>query len=441
MADGVNASGVPLGRRVLSLMGPIMLASVMGQTIAQTDLWVVSRLGEEAVAAAALPGRLLLVDSLTAMAMGPVVGLLVAGAATAHARRRAVQGGLAGATLLGAVIGALGLVLMPWVADALIAAPAVRDHAESALFWLLVATPFRLAQFVGAMVLFALRRGRPLLRLYAAAVVLNAALDVWFVYGLGLGFSGVYASTCAIAVLEWVATLWLLRDHLAVRTRAAEILRWLRQAARNMATEWLNALSRFGFELVLVVLLAARAAWSGQLAGFSAGLVLVAAMLVPVGALANATGMVAAADETSAREWAALRRRFALVSSAVAGALLVAALGPGAWLYGLRGEAAHWLGALIACQAVALPFRVLAAVSEGRHKAAGRFGTVLRGRLVQEFALALPLFLVGLLLDSAVLACSGVALGCAVNEWLLHRSLPEREPPVPDQGAAAAVST
>lgn len=158
---GATATTPSLGRRVLALMGPMVVASVMGQAIAQTDLWVISTLGEQAVAAAAVPQRLLLLDSITAMAMGPVVGLSVAGAVSAHARRRAVQGGLVGATAAGLLIAAVGLAVLPFLVDTLVAAPAVRDHTRSALWWLLIATPVRLAQFVGAMALFALRRSRP----------------------------------------------------------------------------------------------------------------------------------------------------------------------------------------------------------------------------------------------------------------------------------------
>ncbi|MEU4727084.1 hypothetical protein [Streptomyces sp. NPDC023588] len=51
---------------------------------------------------------------------------------------------------------------------------------------------------------------------------------------------------------------------------------------------------------------------------------------------------------------------------------------------------------------------------------------VLRLRLLQEFGIALPVFLAGLLTDNAALAWSGIALGCAVNYWLLLTADPRR---------------
>ncbi|MFF4326869.1 polysaccharide biosynthesis C-terminal domain-containing protein [Streptomyces sp. NPDC001591] len=411
-----------LGRRVLALMGPMVVASVMGQAIAQTDLWVISTLGEQAVAAAAVPQRLLLLDAITAMAMGPVVGLSVAGAVSAHTRRRAVQGGLVGATAAGLLIAVAGLAVLPYLVDTLVAAPGIRGDARSALVWLLIAAPVRLAQFVGAMALFALGRSRPLLILYAVAVAANGALDWFFVHGAGLGFAGAYAATSVIAALECAVTVWLLRDHLSLPLRLRESARWLRQVARSMATEWGHMLSVIGFELLLVLALTLRASWGDRLAAFSAGAVLTATLHIPLTALVNATGMVCKGAAPSDREWRNLRAGVLAVSGAVC--LLVASA---AWtvlpgFYGLHGSAATWFSWLMAAQAAAFPFRLLAATAEGRHKAADRFGVVLRLRLIQEFGIALPVFLAGLLTDNAALAWSGIVLGCAVNYRLLRGS-------------------
>ncbi|MFF4366390.1 MATE family efflux transporter [Streptomyces sp. NPDC001594] len=414
------ASTPSLGRRVLALMGPMVVASVMGQAIAQTDLWVISTLGEQAVAAAAVPQRLLLLDSITAMAMGPVVGLSVAGAVSAHARRRAVQGGLVGATAAGLLIAAAGLAVLPYLLDTLVAAPGIRDDARSALLWLLIAAPVRLAQFVGAMALFALRRSRPLLTLYAVAVAANAALDWFLVHGAGLGFAGAYAATSVIAALECAVTVWLLRDHLSLPLRLRDSARWLRQVARSMVTEWGHMLSVIGFELLLVLALTLKASWGDRLAAFSAGAVLTATLHIPLTALVNATGMVCKDAAPSAREWRGLRGGVLAVSGAV-GVLVAAA----AWtvlpgFYGLHGSAATWFTWLMAAQAAAFPLRLLAATAEGRHKAAARFGVVLRLRLLQEFGIALPVFAAGLLTDNAALAWSGLVAGAAVNAWLLR---------------------
>ncbi|MFE1416583.1 MATE family efflux transporter [Streptomyces sp. NPDC058746] len=428
---GATTAVPSLGRRVLALMGPMVVASVMGQAIAQTDLWVISTLGEQAVAAAAVPQRLLLLDSITAMAMGPVVGLSVAGAASAHARRRAVQGGLVGATAAGLLIAAVGLAVLPYLVDALVAAPGIRDNTQSALLWLLVATPVRLAQFVGAMALFALRRSRPLLTLYAVAVVANAALDWFFVHGAGLGFAGAYAATSVIAALECAVTLWLLRDHLSVSPRLRDSARWLRQVARSMITEWGHMLSVIGFELLLVLALTLNASWADRLAAFSAGAVLTATLHIPITALVNATGMVCKDGAPSPREWRSLSGGVLAVSAAVCVLVATASWTVLPGLYDLHGTAATWFTWLMAAQAVAFPFRLLAATAEGRHKAADRFGVVLRLRLLQEFGIALPLFLVGLLTDNGALAWSGIALGCAVNYWLLQVRCPTRLPATP----------
>ncbi|MFD0379710.1 MATE family efflux transporter [Streptomyces sp. NPDC059525] len=409
-----------LGRRVLALMGPMVVASVMGQAIAQTDLWVISTLGEQAVAAAAVPQRLLLLDSITAMAMGPVVGLSVAGAVSAHARRRAVQGGLVGATAAGLLIAAAGLAVLPYLLDTLVAAPGIRDDARSALLWLLIAAPVRLAQFVGAMALFALRRSRPLLTLYAVAVVANAALDWFFVHGAGLGFAGAYAATSVIAALECAVTVWLLRDHLSLPLRLRDSARWLRQVARSMVTEWGHMLSVIGFELLLVLALTLKASWGDRLAAFSAGAVLTATLHIPLTALVNATGMVCKDAAPTAREWRGLRGGVLAVSGAVCGLVAAAAWTVLPGFYGLHGTAATWFTWLMAAQAAAFPFRLLAATAEGRHKAADRFGVVLRLRLLQEFGIALPLFATGLLTDNAAVAWSGLVAGAAVNYWLLR---------------------
>ncbi|MDH6577448.1 MATE family efflux transporter [Kitasatospora sp. MAP5-34] len=428
---GATTPTPSLGRRVLALMGPMMVASVMGQAIAQTDLWVISTLGEQAVAAAALPQRLLLLDSITAMAMGPVVGLSVAGALSAHARRRAVQSGLVGATAAGLLIAAIGLAVLPYLVDTLVAAPGIRDDTRSALFWLLIAAPVRLAQFVGAMALFALRRSRPLLTLYAVAVVANAALDWFFVHGAGLGFAGAYAATSVIAALECAVTVGLLRDHLSLSLRLRDSARWLRQVARTMLTEWGHMLSVIGFDLLLVLALTLRASWDDRLAAFSAGAVLTATLNIPITAMVNATGMVCTGAAPSARDWRNLRGGVLAVSATVGVLVATAAWTVLPGFYGLHGAAATWFTWLMVAQATALPLRLLAATAEGRHKAADRFGVVLRLRLLQELGIALPVFLAGLLTDNAVLAWSGIVLGCAVNYRLLQAPAPRRPPGLP----------
>lgn len=410
-----------LGRGYL----PILLSFATPQLILQTDLVMVSALGEAAATAAyAVPVRVALLDAVLMMALASVTSATVVAARREGKAAKACYGALAVAALLGIAVAALGVVLYPraayWVAEE----ERVAELASGALLLFALATPLRLLAAVAVMALHALGHGPVVVRWKLAEVGLNAFLNALLIYSLALGFIGAYVATIGVMVFSCVWSVSRLISHLGEPLHPPG-WGWVRGFLGQSAWESKRLLSAQLFALAGMVLFATAAISPSDLArlsAYSAGSALALFLFTPLLALFRLLGFRFAElspDESAA----ALVRlvRFGLPLSLVAAAMLcLGGEGLGRTVYGISGK---WWAPVPALIALALPLRFLNTLLRGALQSNRRFAQVALVDVAVIWGVGLPLIAAGLYLQAPALAFAFLVLPELCAMPLLWREL------------------
>jgi putative MATE family efflux protein len=288
---------MPLGRAILLLAVPMVLEMVMESVFAVADIFWVSKLGADAVAAVGLTETLLSIVYAVSMGLAMGVGAVVARRTGAKdsdgAGRAAIQGILLGAALA-VVVGVVGALLAPLLLSLLGASPAVLATGTGF-------TRIMLGGSVTIVLLFMINaafRGAgdasTTLRTLWLANGINILLGPVLVFGLGpaprLGVNGAALATNIGRGIGVLFQVWMLRRgggrlvirraHLAVDV---ESLRTILRIARSGVVQMLIGMASWvGLVRILAVF------GSSALAGYTIAMRVVMFMLLPSWGLGNA---------------------------------------------------------------------------------------------------------------------------------------------------------
>jgi putative MATE family efflux protein len=288
---------MPLGRAILLLAVPMVLEMVMESVFAVADIFWVSKLGADAVAAVGLTETLLSIIYAISMGLAMGVGAVVARRTGAKdsdgAGRAAVQGVLLGA-VLAVVVGVAGGIMAPRLLGLLGASPTVLATGSGF-------TRIMLGGSVTIVLLFMINaafRGAgdasTTLRTLWLANGINILLGPVLVFGLGpaprLGVNGAALATNIGRGIGVLYQVWMLgrgggrlvirRAHL---TFDGETLRTILRIARSGVVQMLIGMASW---IGLVRILAAFG--SSALAGYTIAMRVVMFMLLPSWGLGNA---------------------------------------------------------------------------------------------------------------------------------------------------------
>ena len=372
-------------REVLRLAVPALGALVAEPLFLLADSAVVGRLGTLPLAGLGIAGAALgaAVSLFVFLAYGTTAG--VARSLGAGDVRGALARGVDGTWLALALDTAVALVVWPLAPDlvrALGASAAVEPHATAYLRWSLPGVPGMLVVLAATGVLRGLQDTRTPLAVAVGGAVLNTALNVTLVHGLGWGVAGSAVGTAATQLLmALVLVAVVVRAARAagapLRPAAAGVLRSARVGVPLLVrTLALRA------ALLLTTLVAAAQGDAEVAAHQVAATVWTSASLV-LDALAIAAqalvGRALGAGDLAGVRWAVRRMAvWGVASGAVLGALLVLLREPFAALFVEPGAAREALVAVLLVAALALPLAgwvfvldgVLIGAGDGRYLAA-----------------------------------------------------------------------
>lgn len=292
-----DLTAMPLGRAVLLLAVPMVLEMVMESVFAVADIFWVSKLGADAVAAVGLTESMLTIIYATAMGLAMGVGAVVArrtgakdSAGASRAAAQAITIGIAAALIFGVVGASAGPLLL----DAMGASPAVRAQGASY-------TRIMFGGNVTIVLLFLINaafRGAGdaaiTMRTLWLANAVNILLGPVLVFGLGpaprLGVTGAAVATTigrGIGVVYQLVALHRGRGRLVVRSEHLrpdpETLRTILRISRSGVVQTLIGMTSW---LGLVRILARFG--SGPLAGYTIAMRVVLFALLPSWGLGNA---------------------------------------------------------------------------------------------------------------------------------------------------------
>lgn len=210
-------------REILRLAVPAFAALISEPLFLLTDYAIVGRLGTGALGALSVAGTILatIVNLCVFLAYGTTAA--VARQVGAGNQRQAVQRGMDGLWLaagLGVAVVALCWLPAPWLVQLIGAPPEVTGEAITYLRISLLGTPAMLIVLAGTGVLRGLQDTVTPLVVSVGGFALNAALNAWFVLGLGWGLAGsAWGTVAAQSLAAGAYVLVVLRG--ARRARAS----------------------------------------------------------------------------------------------------------------------------------------------------------------------------------------------------------------------------
>ncbi len=292
-----DLTAMPLGRAILLLAVPMVLEMVMESVFAVADIFWVSKLGANAVAAVGLTETLLSIIYAVSMGLAMGVGAVVArrtGAKdTDGAGRAAVQGVLLGAALA-IVVGVAGGIAAPRLLALLGASPAVLSTGTGFARIMLGGSVTIVLLFMINAAFRGAGDASTTLRTLWLANGINILLGPVLVFGLGpaprLGVNGAALATNIGRGVGVLYQVWMLSrggGRLVIRrahlTLDGESLRTILRIARSGVVQMLIGMASW---IGLVRILAAFG--SSALAGYTIAMRVVMFMLLPSWGLGNA---------------------------------------------------------------------------------------------------------------------------------------------------------
>lgn len=199
--DGAGARHVHLGK-ILALAAPLFLNSAVQALLNLTDTWFIGRLSTSATAAMGAVYFLVLVFVILAGGIGMAVQTLVAQAYGARRKRRAAAAVWAG--LWAALATVPPFLALAWAGRALLTPfglmPEITDLALDYWWPRMAGAPWAVAMWVVFGFFNGIGRTRVTLVLNVFVVLLNALLNEFFMFRLGMGMAGAgWATSTALA--------------------------------------------------------------------------------------------------------------------------------------------------------------------------------------------------------------------------------------------------
>ncbi len=292
-----DLTAMPLGRAILLLAVPMVLEMVMESIFAVADIFWVSKLGADAVAAVGLTESLLTIVYAVGMGMAMGVGAVVSrrtGAKDADGAARAAAQAIFIGVGLAAVIGTAGGILGPTLLGAMGASPAVRAVGSGYARVMLIGDVSILLLFLINAAFRGAGDAAITMRALWLANGINILLGPLFVFGVGpFPRLGVTGAAVATTIGRSVGVLFLLRALARGRGRLGVRRAQLRLEPATMKTIFrlakngiVQTLIGFTSWLGLVKILAAFG--SVPLAGYTIAMRVVMFTLMPSWGLGNA---------------------------------------------------------------------------------------------------------------------------------------------------------
>lgn len=389
------SKGISL-RALLGIQLPLLARLITSRLVLQTDLAMVARLGPSSSAAFAIPMRVMIIDFVAALALAPLASIMISSASGLAASREAARRLLALAAVISIGLTVIGLVVYPYIVDAVAPDAEVDALARSATLWLTLAIPFRFLVSVGTMILHGAGKGRLAMYLGGGELLMNATLNWLFIYGLGFGFSGSYISTFATSGISLVCLLFMTaRAFQTARLFTWPEIHWLRTVIGRLGREG----ARIGGERIvdlLVLAMVSRVGGPVLLGAFALGYELLFFLCAPIVATMRAAVilLVRKGPVRIADSFAALKRvgRIGAIALAVTSAVFAIA---SPWIarhvYDMSpGVRSYWLSCT-ALMPIMLPMRLLVALRMAAFHASGRYGLLATIQLACACTVLLPL--------------------------------------------------
>ena len=375
----------------------VFLSFVTSRLLLQTDILMISPLGAEATAAFAVPGRLMVIDTIIAFALGPVISVAVSRESQSQKKHAVIRSSLGFTFVLSLFLVCIGFLLYPIAVDHFVADSRTKSLALDAVFWMTLSIPIKLLVFITTMCLFACEQGHRISIIYVVTLTANALLNWLLIYHLNFGFSGSYIATVIVSVLELAWLLWLTARLTGGWPFSRFQWQWLQKIIQQAGAEWGRLVSWQAEGVVILALLASKMEWFPIFSAFGVISEFSALLLMPLIALMRTTAMQIAAAYPAGQLkeiWQNLKPICLIVcaiTTVLGLSLVFLSHSLGRYAYHLEGERLLWWNAFILLYGLTLPIFAYNHLIRGCYQACGKFARIAAIEISLTWIIFIPL--------------------------------------------------
>ena len=400
--------------KILNTYFPLLIGFMLGKLISQTDLLMLARLGNDAVAAFAVPSRIMIFDMIVAFSLAPVVSVFVASEKNQKNKVNIIKNCISTSLIIGIILMLIGLVFYPAINKFIIVDKNIQSLSHSAIVLMTFAIPTRLTQFVLTMILHSLSSGKKIILIDSIILALNFALNYILMFYFEVGFVGCYISTffCSLVSFAWM--YFYLKSKLEVNSLLVIPQKsWLKEFLSKSSAEWLR-LGLFQMVGVLTLYLINHVGSSeSTLVAFSASAELHHFILIPMIAFMRAIGISSSGSSYETltgrvTELSSVLRNGALLLIPISIVLFWTAPFIGEKVYSLPKNSIESWNSYIYFVSGSLVLFYLNSVYRGVFQSLKLFSTLTKIEFVTKWIVYLPLVFFGLKTDNATLTWGSI---------------------------------
>ena len=407
----------------------VLLSFVASRLMLQTDLLMIAPLSQFAVAAFAVPNHIMIIDMVVAMALGPVVSVLVSQENQLSKKSALIKMCMGFTLAVSILLTIIGLLIYPLIVDYIVSDPSVRVLAQVAIFWMTISIPIRMVMFISNMCLFACSKNKEVIVINGIAMIANGVLDYLFIYVFHYHFSGVYIATFIVSLLGALCLLKRLHHHIGTLPIGFFKIQWIKKLVGMVGPEWWRLFSWQMEGFIVLAVLASQLNWLGILSVFSVTQPFLLLVMMPLIALMRTSAMKIAAigsKDSVMVGWNLLQLILTKVFMAaifMGLVIMVIAYPVGIYGYHLDQYQLNWWLVFCGVVGITLPIFVYGSLLRSCYQACHQFNTIARLEIITTWLLFMPLLWFGLQQASPFLFFGAFAVREAVIAIFLRYAL------------------
>lgn len=238
----------------------VLLTFISSRIISQTNILMLSPLGEEYVAAYIIPNKFMIIDTIIIFALAPVVSIAVSGENDLNSKKKIIKSFISFTLVLSVLLMIIGFIFYPILVN-LFVNYKIQALANIGIFWMNLSIPIRMLIFIFTMVLYSSPNNNKIWYVYLITILLNVFLSWYFIYYQKLGFIGSYYSTFIIFFIEFLWLLYLVIDYIKSWPFTFFNIQIIYDLIKSILSEGFRLLSWQLEGFFIVALLSSREVW------------------------------------------------------------------------------------------------------------------------------------------------------------------------------------
>lgn len=190
---------------------PLLLQFIGFRIILQIDLIMASYFGENALSAFSIPPKVLIIDTILALSVGPILSVY---SAETYKKidefKDFLKNTLGFCFIISILIAVISGLLFPYIINFMNLSYEVSSIAYDATFYLVLSIPLRFLSASIGMVLHGAGHGKLILPIKATEIILNLFFNWLFAFKFNMGLPGIYLSTTCLSLFPLICMVGIL---------------------------------------------------------------------------------------------------------------------------------------------------------------------------------------------------------------------------------------